>query len=545
MDKRTADKIITEYTGKLFGFALSKTRNISEAEDLASRIVLEVYSSLLKRESIGNINGYIYSIAHNVYARYTGEAKANRSALLSLDELNIPTDYNFTDELIRSETYRLLRREIAYLSKIQREIVVLHYYEKMKLSDIAEKLSLPLGTVKWHLFEAKNNLKEGLNCMRKVSDLGVNPIRFTSMGHCGMPGKLGDTGYFLKRRLTQNIAYEAYHEPKSIREIAEALGVSPLFVEEEVAVLEEYGFMDKVSGDKYLTNIYITEPTKEILEKEHQLYNRYAGLVCEKYVPLLFEAMKDYDRSEIYVPQDDFNFLMWSVITYACGYKLIANRDFSLESFSVKRKDGGDYIAFATVETDIKLSYDSAKYSVCGNMTRGSFKYPLMAWQLDTYYDSRKGRWMDNLTSDYEWLYEFITGVLKKEESQVEKYQRLFEKGYLADINGKDMVNVVVIKDRTDVWLEENDFTRGLPGITDELKAISDEFDHEMYELQKVTYPSHMQKLCKAWTTNCLSGAGMRTRVLEQLQEKGILKPLTDIQKRGVNTLMFCDALPG
>lgn len=149
--------------------------------------------------------------------------------------------------------------------------------------------------------------------------------------------------------------------------------------------------MDKVAGGKYLTNIYITEPTKETSEKEHEMYNKYAKILCQKYVPLLFLAMKGYDKEKIYVPNDDFNLLMWSVITYACDYKLTVETKGDSDRFSVKRKDGGDFIAFAIVETDFDVSYSKFKYAACGNMTSGSIKYTLNTWQLNTYYDDREG----------------------------------------------------------------------------------------------------------------------------------------------------------
>ncbi len=541
MRKQDADIIITDYTKKLFGFALSKTENISKAEELASAITLEVYTALLRRENIANVNGYIYRISQNVYARFIDEAK--RGMHLSLDEVNIPAENDFAEDIIQSETYKKLRSEIAFLSKTQREIVVLHYYDRMKLNDIAKRLSLPLGTVKWHLYEAKNCLKERLNCMRTTGNLGVKPIKFCNMGHSGSPGSMGDTNDFVKKRLTQNIAYAAYHEPKTINEIAEELGVSPFFVEDEVAILEEYSFMDKVSGGKFLTNIYINEPTKEIWEQQHVIYNKYAKILCEKYVPLIFEAIKDYKKSDIYIPDDDFNILMWSVITYAIGYKLIRG-EVDYDSFRVKRKDGGDYTAFADVETDFKVSFDWSLYSACGNMTRGSAKYPMNAWQLNTYYDKRSGGWRDSLYTDYEYLYEFISGSLKKEDSQIEKFQRLYEKGYLLDEDGKDKVNIIIVKDDCKNWLEHNDFTKSLPNITDELKGISDELDTKLYELNKDMYPAHMQKQCKAWTTNSLSSNPVRTRVLEQLQKSGVLKQPTEKQKSGLNTIMFCDTLP-
>ena len=42
MNKIDADKLIVEYQQKIFGFAMSKVRNITDAEELASKIVFEL-----------------------------------------------------------------------------------------------------------------------------------------------------------------------------------------------------------------------------------------------------------------------------------------------------------------------------------------------------------------------------------------------------------------------------------------------------------------------------------------------------------------------
>ena len=47
MEKHRADRLITVYRDRIFGFALSKTGNISQAEELASDIVCEVYKAFL------------------------------------------------------------------------------------------------------------------------------------------------------------------------------------------------------------------------------------------------------------------------------------------------------------------------------------------------------------------------------------------------------------------------------------------------------------------------------------------------------------------
>ena len=204
MNKLDADVIISSYVRKLFGFAMSKLSRIDEAEELAAEITLQVYESLLKQDNIENTDGYIYRIAKNVYARYIdGRKKAT-----AVDGIEfIPDSNDFTQELINSESYGILRREITYLSKIQREIIIQHYFHDKKVKEIALMLSLSENTVKWHLACSRKELKLGMERTRTTGTLGTEPIRFNNMGHGGTPGSLGDTANFLAKVITQNIAY--------------------------------------------------------------------------------------------------------------------------------------------------------------------------------------------------------------------------------------------------------------------------------------------------------------------------------------------------
>lgn len=130
MNKLDADKIIEEYIQKLYGFSVNKLGDPDEAEELSARIVAEVYEVLVRRENIVNLNGYIYKIAHNIWTRYIGRKSKSRNYETSggfdgTDGFeNIPDESDFTEKFQKTEQYGLIRREIAYLSKMQREIVV-------------------------------------------------------------------------------------------------------------------------------------------------------------------------------------------------------------------------------------------------------------------------------------------------------------------------------------------------------------------------------------------------------------------------------------
>ena len=69
MDKQTADKSIYEYRDKIFGFAMEKTRNVDQADELASDIICEVYRSFLRADNIVNLDCYVYSIATKVWSK--------------------------------------------------------------------------------------------------------------------------------------------------------------------------------------------------------------------------------------------------------------------------------------------------------------------------------------------------------------------------------------------------------------------------------------------------------------------------------------------
>ena len=159
MDKHKADQIITQYLKKIYGFAVKKAFSYDEAEELCSEITFEVYSSLIKSDEIYNLDGYIWRISEHTYAKYVSSKKRHEG--ISIDGLVLPhyDTYSFDND---DEERARLSREVAYLSKTRRQIVFKFYYENKTVEKIASETKIPVGTVKWHLNQARNNLKDGI-----------------------------------------------------------------------------------------------------------------------------------------------------------------------------------------------------------------------------------------------------------------------------------------------------------------------------------------------------------------------------------------------
>ena len=266
MNRQDAEKIITEYLKPIFGFALKRCKSIHDAEDLSQEIAARAFRALLVRDDIADMGKFIWTVAHNALSNYYRDAAKSMVMVgVSIDEVAelIADPCSEPDPDDNTESLHRLRTEIAYLSGLQRRIVIAYYFEHRRQADIARELGIPLGTVKWHLFEAKKELKRGMDTMRKPSELKFNPIKFHSYGVNGSVGKKSPDEFF-RSALSQNICYCVHNTAKTINDIADDLGVSPVYVETEVEFLEEYGFL-QAQKDKYIVNFIISEPTAELI----------------------------------------------------------------------------------------------------------------------------------------------------------------------------------------------------------------------------------------------------------------------------------------
>ena len=113
MEKQKADQIITNYSKKIYGFAMKKAFSYDEAEELSAQMVSEVYLSLLHAEAVVNMEGYIWRICENTYARYVTSEKKKQG--VSIDGVEVP----FFDEYDLGESNEellKLRKEIGFPS---------------------------------------------------------------------------------------------------------------------------------------------------------------------------------------------------------------------------------------------------------------------------------------------------------------------------------------------------------------------------------------------------------------------------------------------
>ena len=538
MIKQKADELIIKYLPKIYGFAMKKAFSYDEAEELSSDIVTEVYKSFLSSKEIYNVDGYVWRISEHVYSKFVSSKKKREG--ISIDGMDIP-DYTPIFDESPEEELNLLRREIAFLTQLRRQIIYSFYYENKSITAITREMGIPEGTVKWHLNKSRNELKEGFTMERRIGKLGIKPIEAIGFAHNGNPGTNGGPEYYLNNKLNLNIVYSVYHSPKTLEEIAEELGVTPVYIEDSVKALENNGFLVRESANRFTTSVYFNSETYSLEQEYNQLEKKMevAKLLTYEYVPIVREAIKNFD--DIYIPGENRELFEATVIFYAISNKCEIKLETDLSQYRIKTLDGGEYMAMVDIpatasDPNFIPPKKHPSYAACGNMNRWSEKYPsVYSWSIDSRYSSRKGTWKNNLTSDYEYLYEVLTGAINESTANKEKFERLRNREFLTDDN---KINVMIVR------ADPDEFFSKLPSLDESFKKLFADYAFEEATLLSNDYPPQMRDYVMHWNIFGFVGREIALMVMDILYENGTFRPLTENEKVTSNLLMFCDKLP-
>ncbi|ASS68913.1 RNA polymerase sigma factor [Paenibacillus sp. D51F] len=162
-DQACFEALVHRYHAPLSGFLQRQLKDPGRAEDVVQETFLKLIRQLKDRRNPENVQAWLYRVAMNQCRDYwkssayqtdrnrfgePPERKDERPSVVELAE--------------RQETRREISQSLEELPQVQREVVMLRFYQDLKLQDIADVLQLPLGSVKTHLYKALRRLKTRL-----------------------------------------------------------------------------------------------------------------------------------------------------------------------------------------------------------------------------------------------------------------------------------------------------------------------------------------------------------------------------------------------
>ena len=169
---------------QLYNFAHWLTQNRDEAEDLVQETYVKGLKGFSSFQLGTNFRAWMYRILRNTFlTSRTGLTAKMTVPLDPEEELPEPPLERETPEtiLIERSNWRLVQSAIEELPVHFRETLLLCEVEEMSYQEIAETLSIPIGTVMSRLSRARKTLEEHLReKLRREQNNGLRVLEDTT-----------------------------------------------------------------------------------------------------------------------------------------------------------------------------------------------------------------------------------------------------------------------------------------------------------------------------------------------------------------------------
>ena len=159
MNPSDFEQIYAAYNKKVMGYIMARVQRRAEAEDLCADVFEKVYRKIddYNTEKAA-LNTWIYTITRNTLIDYFRKTKPTEE----IDE-NIPADTAIDASLLKREMLGDLAKALRTLPREQQDIVVMLYYDRKPMTEIAEMMHLSYGMVKLRHQKALATLKKYLD----------------------------------------------------------------------------------------------------------------------------------------------------------------------------------------------------------------------------------------------------------------------------------------------------------------------------------------------------------------------------------------------
>ncbi len=168
-DPRAFGELYDRYYPKIYHYVLGRTGDVELALDITSTTFFKALTDIKRFRWQGvSFGAWLYRIATNETYTHFRKEKNTRTLLENITTEPSSADplsevIEAEDELERHQEFLRVRDELANLSEKYQEVISLRFFEKKEISEIAEILGKPEGTVKSLLHRGLEQLRKRLS----------------------------------------------------------------------------------------------------------------------------------------------------------------------------------------------------------------------------------------------------------------------------------------------------------------------------------------------------------------------------------------------
>lgn len=156
-NEESFDVFVRKYYDEILKYCSYHCSDLEYTEDLAQETFVHFFAKLSDYRHIGKAKNFLYTIARNLCKNY--HKKIKDETMVDSEISNLTDTAEFTSELL---TKMEVEDALKHMPEELREVVVLYYFQNLKLSEIADVLKIGLPLVKYRMKQAKIQLKKYL-----------------------------------------------------------------------------------------------------------------------------------------------------------------------------------------------------------------------------------------------------------------------------------------------------------------------------------------------------------------------------------------------
>jgi RNA polymerase sigma-70 factor (ECF subfamily) len=160
-DERAFERLYDAIAGAVHGLVRRVLRDPAQAEEVTQEVFLEIWRTAARFDPArGKAKTWIMTMAHARAVDRVRSAQASSDRDVKIGTRDYTVAYDEVAEAVQTRFERVqVHRCLGGLTDLQRESVTLAYYGGYTYNEVADLLSVPLGTV-------KTRLRDGLIRMR-------------------------------------------------------------------------------------------------------------------------------------------------------------------------------------------------------------------------------------------------------------------------------------------------------------------------------------------------------------------------------------------
>lgn len=259
----------------VFNFCIGRTKDNYEAQELCSDIMYALVKTAHTEGEITDLYPWIWQVAGNTWLEFMKHKKQHQEVFCECDSEKLLALVPAKDEDISHRLLEKVYRQIAFLTRTYREVMIQYYIDGLTTADIARIQNTTETNVRQKLLWARGKVKNGVKDMEQING---RPLVFYEMNYIiwgyGRP-EWGDPRKVGIRTLSKHIIWLCRNKPMGAAGIAEQLNVPTAYIEEELEVLTggtngEYGLLRRTGNGRYAINFILLSETAT--KKAAQLY---------------------------------------------------------------------------------------------------------------------------------------------------------------------------------------------------------------------------------------------------------------------------------